>query len=149
MTILKITSIASIALMIAACHSSKKSTTSATATAPPPATTAPPVPPTPPAPAAKPSNGVFAPGNEQLTAIIGKYPDASLAVLADGYAVYTGQTCTGCHGPKDIYRRSVERWPAIIDDMAHKASITETQKDAVLKYVLSIKASQPSGPAAK
>jgi hypothetical protein len=151
MNLIKISSLAFITVLtVAACHSSKKSTTSSStassAPAPAPATTstvaAGPVAP------AKSSNGVYAPGNEELTAALTKYPDVTLPVLAEGYAVYTGEACTACHTPKGIYRKPLERWPAIIDDMAHKASLTASQKDALTKYVFSIKATQPP-PAAK
>ena len=113
--------------IIAACHSTKKTTTTAST-----------------APAVKPSNGVFAPGDEQLTAVKTKYPDATLAALTEGHGLYVG-TCTNCHGTKSIYRISEEKWPSIIDDMAHKAKLTNDQKDALSKFVFSIKASQPAG----
>jgi mono/diheme cytochrome c family protein len=130
MTILKISSFAVAALIIVACNTSKKTTT----TAAPVVTT--------PAPAAKPSNGVFIPGNDQLVAIQVKHPDATLAVLTEGHSLYTG-SCTNCHGAKSIYRIPEDKWQAIIDDMAPKARLTDLQKDALSKYVFSIKATQP------
>ncbi len=150
MNLIKISSLAFITVAIAAaCHSSKKSTSSSsTASSTPAASPAPtatvaaePVAP------AKSANGIFAPGNEELTAALTKYPDATLPVLTEGYAVYTGAACTGCHSPKNIYKRPLEKWPHIIDDMGQKASLTAAQKDALTKYVFAVKATQP--PAAK
>ena len=132
-------------LIIAACHSSKKSTTSTTATnATTPATATAPTntitagPSLPP----KSRNGIFAPGNEELIAIQAKYKDVTMQTLTDGHAIYTG-VCTNCHGAKNIYVRAEEKWKGIIDDMALEAKLTEVQKDAVYKYVLAIKATQP------
>ena len=82
------------------------------------------------------------PGDPQLTAIKTKYPDATMDKLNAGYGVYTGE-CTKCHKPKNLYKRKEEDLPGIIDKMAKKAKITDEQKDAVLKYALSVKATQP------
>lgn len=142
-----LTLLAVTAIIIAACHSKKSATsttasnTSTTTTAPtttaPTATTAigPSLP-------SKSKNGVFAPGNEELIAIQTKYKDVTMQTLTDGHAIYTG-VCTNCHGAKSIYNRAEERWKGIIDDMALEAKLTDVQKDAVYKYVLAIKATQP------
>ena len=140
MTILKISSLATAVLIIAACHSTKKTETTAAATPAPAATE------TPAAPvseAVKSKNGVFAPGEEQVTAIQSKFPGATLAVLTEGHTIYTG-TCIGCHGAKSIYRISEAKWPHIIDDMGEKAKLSATQKDALTKYIFAIKATQPA-----
>ena len=124
MTILKISSLAAAVVIIAACHSKKKATE------------------TTPAPVVKSTTGIFAPGEEELTAIKSKFPDVTLPVLTEGHAIYTG-VCTNCHGAKNIYRIPEERWQSIIDNMAPKAKITASQKDALTRYVFSIKATQP------
>ncbi|MDF2448839.1 MAG: hypothetical protein K0R26_1343 [Bacteroidota bacterium] len=124
MTTLKITSLAAAILVIAACHSKKK-TTADTASAPVKSTT-----------------GIFVPGEEELTAIKVKFPDATHEKLSEGHAIYTG-VCTKCHGAKSIYRISEDKWQPIIDDMAKKAKITDSQKDALTKFVFSVKATQP------
>lgn len=120
-------------LIIAACGASKKSIT-----------TIPPV--TPPAPdllSAKPANGIYAPGNEELAAIRARYSDVTLDQLKQGHMLYTQGACINCHGAKNIYTRDEAQWKYIIDDMAQAARISDEQKDAVYKYVLAIKATQP------
>lgn len=82
------------------------------------------------------------PGDAQLSAIKQKYPDVSMDKLNNGYGIFTGE-CTKCHKPKNLYKRKAEEIPDIIDRMAKKAKITDEQKDAVLKYALSVKAAQP------
>jgi len=119
--------------IIVACNSTKKSTTS-TAVAPATPTT-----PSTPAVASKPSNGVYAPGNDELVAIQTKFPDATLDKLKEGYALYAQGPCTNCHGTKNIYAGSDVHWKPVIDNMAEKARLTESQKDAVYKYVMAIR----------
>jgi mono/diheme cytochrome c family protein len=137
---IKITFLFVSAVMLSACSSSKKS---ATAPAPAPAPTAATVTPyLPPPVMKKPVNGVFPPRNEQLTAIQATHPEVSMQTLTEGYKIYTG-ACTNCHHAKNIYSFPEDAWPAIMDDMAHRARISHAEKDAVYKYVLAIKATQP------
>lgn len=125
-------------VLLSACSASKKSAP-APAPAPAAATATPYLPP----PVMKKSvNGVFPPRNEELTAIQATYQEVSMQTLTEGYKIYTG-ACTNCHNAKNIYSFPEEAWPAIMDDMAHKARISHAEKDAVYKYVLAIKATQP------
>ena len=82
------------------------------------------------------------PGDAQLNAIKSKYPGVTMDKLKEGYGIFTGP-CTKCHKPKNLYKRSEEELPGIIDRMAKKAKINDEQKDAVLKYVLSVKSAGP------
>lgn len=85
----------------------------------------------------------LAPGDAELKAIQVKYPDVTVQVLNEGYAVYSGP-CVKCHGQKKIFSRSEESWKKEIDEMAPKAKITEAQKDALWKYILAMKAGRPN-----
>ena len=115
MTFSKITTIALATIMLAACSTSKKSS----------------------APAAV----SIVPGEAQLTAIKAKYPDATAQQLTEGHSIFIG-ACTNCHGQYNIYKRSEASWLHEIDDMSPKAHLTATQKDALTKYVLAMKATQ-------
>ena len=114
MTIIKLTTFALATLFISACGSTKKSST--------------------------PIVNII-PGNSELTAIKTKYPDATLAQLTEGHSIYTG-ACTNCHGQKNIFKRSEASWLHEIDDMSPKANLAPAQKDALTKYILSMKATQ-------
>lgn len=116
------TLVAGIALL-AACHSSKKTSSNT---------------------ASKPANGVYAPGEAELAAIKKQDPEMSMGKLQEGYTLYTGISCTKCHGAKNIYQYSETEWKGIMDVMAKKAKINDLQKDAVYKYVLAIKAAKHS-----
>jgi glutaredoxin len=135
----KITFIFVSAIIITACSSTKKSATSTTSSA----TTSTNTRSTSPFLFANPANGIYAPGNEELTAIQAQYKDVTLDKLKEGHAIYTQGACTNCHGAKNIYDLAEVQWKSILDDMAQKAEISDAQKDAVYKYVLSIKAMQP------
>ena len=125
------------ALSIEACNSSKKSTTSMSSNQ----TTA----------NAKEdlfsfsklSNGDIPPRNEELIAIQTRYNDVTMAKLKEGHEIYTGSSCRSCHGVVNIYKHNETNWRKIIDDMATRAALTDLQKDAVYKYVLAVKATQP------
>ncbi len=132
----KIAIIALATLTLAACHTLKKGALPVAVKAEAPA----PVKPT--APPVKPADGIYEPGSEELAAIQVKYKEVTRKMLDEGYKVYTG-ACTNCHRPKSIYSFSEQSWPHIIDEMSPGAKITPAQQDAVLKYVLAIKATQP------
>ena len=110
-----------------ACHS-KKSSTASTPTPPPPA------PAGPPATVALNPNEV----NDRLLAVAKtKFENASFDQLNIGHDLYFGK-CTNCHGAKNIAKFPTENWPSIVEDMAHKARITDTEKQAVLQYVTAV-----------
>jgi hypothetical protein len=138
---LKIAIVASLTLTIAACSVFKKNKTTPTPPTPPSTTVGATSYIPDPAPAKKSKNGVIAPGNEELTAIQATYKEVTLQTLTNGYTIYTG-ACTNCHDAMNIHTRTTEQWQHIIDEMAPRANLTETQKDAVYKYVLAIKATQ-------
>lgn len=123
MTTLKLTLISILAVMITACETTKKSsTTSSNSTT---STT----------------SSTLIPGTTQLTAIKTKFPDATADQLKLGYAIFTGP-CTNCHKQYSIPKRSESSWLHEIDDMSPKANLTPEQKEALTRYVLSMKATQ-------
>lgn len=87
--------------------------------------------------------GINVPEEAEIVALQKEYPFETLTKLNEGYELYAKTTCLGCHNPKSIYKRDIASWKGIIDDMAARAKLTEQQKDAVYKYVLAIKATQP------
>jgi mono/diheme cytochrome c family protein len=136
MKTINITLITIIAIIIVACSTSKKSTPIAASPTPAPIPSTPlvlmPV-----------ANGIYEPGNEELTALQTQYKDVTLEQLKTGHLLYTQGACINCHGAKNIYTRGVEQWKYIIEDMALRSELSVAQTDAVYKYVLAIKATQP------
>lgn len=137
------------AITVVACHTSKKTTTS-TATAPITETTTTVASSTTTTtvtaslfiPSKKTFDGVYDPGSEELTAIQFQYKDATMEQLKEGYTLYAKSACISCHGAVNIYQYKEDKWGFIIQDMAYRAKLTPTQKDAVLRYVYAIKATE-------
>ena len=134
---------------MAACTSSKKTTTAPTPTAPV----------TPPAEGGSVSDpwgnsnpmgslelpkGVFAPSMADLAAIQPHFKDVTMEQLNEGFNLYTTGACINCHKAKNISRHPVSEWKPIIDDMAEKAQLNPSQKEAVYRYVIGIKAREGS-----
>jgi hypothetical protein len=94
-------------------------------------------------------NGIYAPGNDELAAIQLQFHDATLGQLNEGYSIYTEGACIKCHHANNIYNYTEVKWKALIDEMAPLAQLSGVEKDAVYKYVLSIKATQSTQTAPK
>ena len=93
--------------------------------------------------APKSPDGIYPPEAGELNAILPQYKEVTLARLKEGYSIYTQGACVNCHNPRNICQFNEGSWKGIIDDMAQKAMLPPAQKDAVYKYVLAIKATQP------
>ncbi len=91
----------------------------------------------------QPPTDIKPPGTEELTALQIQFKEATLEKLKEGHVIYTETACVKCHVAQGIYKYEVVQWKSIIDDMALRAEISDAEKDAVYKYVLAIKATQP------
>lgn len=136
--------VTALAIGIAACHTTKKSSTTTETTPAPVATTTPTTTTEPAKTSFSMFSGSSAPGEQQVNAIQMRNPGTTLEQLSKGHSIYTGE-CAGCHRVFSVYNYTQEAWPAIIDRMAHKADITEGQKDALSRYIFAMKATQPAG----
>lgn len=141
------------AIAIVACHTSKKTTTSTAVVAKTETTTSVAssttsstntITTSPYMPSKKTLDGVYDPGSDELAAIQLQYKDATMEQLKEGYTLYAKSACISCHGAVNIYQYREDKWGFIIQDMAYRAKLTPTQKDAVLKYVYAIKATDPN-----
>jgi hypothetical protein len=130
-------------IVAAACSSTKATTkaTTATGTTTPNQTTPPATSPVP--FFLVPKTGTHAPGNEELVAIQKTHKEVTLDLLKKGHAIYTQGACVSCHGAENVYKYSELEWLDLINDMAFRARLSDAEKDAVYKYVLAIKATQP------
>lgn len=122
------------ALLLLTCKSTKQNTAS---TIPPAA----PVTPAAPAPGImiRSADGIYAPGEVELTAYQPYKKDVTLDKLSKGYSLYAQSACVQCHQAKNIYDIKVTDWKGILDDMAQKANISAEQKEAIFDYVMAIK----------
>ena len=81
---------------------------------------------------------LYTPGDAQLKKIQTIYPDVTSQTLKEGYDIYMGP-CTNCHGKKNLYKHTDAEWENDVNRMAPKAKITDAQKNALWKYVLSMR----------
>ena len=58
-----------------------------------------------------------------------------LATLHEGRALFASR-CIECHTLPAVSQHSATEWPRLIDEMAGRASLKSTQRDAVLAYIL-------------
>ena len=77
------------------------------------------------------------PTDAQLTALKTKMPAATMDDLKKGHGVFYG-ACTNCHGAKDVTGYTETDLKKVIDGMSQKASLSDTDKDAVWKYALAL-----------
>jgi hypothetical protein len=84
-----------------------------------------------------PSNG---PGEAQLAAAKTRFTGVTLAELKKGHEIFYGP-CTNCHGAKGILTRDEKEWVSIVDRMAPKAHLKNDEKEAVWRYIMSVKLS--------
>jgi hypothetical protein len=82
----------------------------------------------------------YEPTDAQLTAGKTKYPDLTRDNLITGHSIYYG-VCMNCHEAKNINEFSLDEFSSILNKMARKAKLTPEEKDAVLRYAVSIKLS--------
>ncbi len=78
------------------------------------------------------------PTEAQLAAGKTRYPDMTMDVLKKGHSIFYG-ACTNCHGAKNINNYSEQEFSEILDRMAPKSDLTAEDKEAVLKYAVSVK----------
>ena len=65
-----------------------------------------------------------------------RWPDATLQDLRSGRALYL-RKCTECHAlsPGDF---SPEQWRVCIDEMADRARLVGTQRERILRYLVTV-----------
>lgn len=92
----------------------------------------------------KSQDGIYAPGVEELNALKAQFPEITIECLNQGYVLYSKGACINCHEAKSIYEIGIGQWRHVVDEMAPKAELNAYQKDALMKFILSIKATQPA-----
>lgn len=75
----------------------------------------------------------------QVTSIKTRFADVTVDELKTGHSVYTG-ACTKCHGQKNVVKYTEESLFKILDNMSKKAKITDSEKQALQRYCLAIRA---------
>jgi len=50
--------------------------------------------------------------------------------------------CIECHTLPPIWKYSREDWPKIVNDMSHRASLKPADREAVIAYILAVRAKE-------
>ena len=61
-----------------------------------------------------------------------------LTTLQKGRTLFAHR-CLECHTLPPVWHYRVEDWPAIINSMAHRASLKPAERDAILAYILAVR----------
>jgi len=65
----------------------------------------------------------------------GAHQHVDLAALREGRALFVSR-CIECHTLPAVSQHSATEWPRLIDEMAGRANLKSTERDAVLAYIL-------------
>jgi len=50
--------------------------------------------------------------------------------------------CIECHTLPPLWKYSAEDWPKIVNDMSHRASLKPAERDAIVAYILRVRATE-------
>jgi hypothetical protein len=64
-----------------------------------------------------------------------------LAKLERGRTLFVHR-CIECHTLPPIWKYSREDWPKIVNDMSHRASLKPAERDAIVAYIMAVRATE-------
>ena len=67
--------------------------------------------------------------------------DVDLALLQKGRVLFAHR-CIQCHTLPSVWYYRAEDWPLIVNSMAHRASLKPAEREAIVAYVLAVRAQQ-------
>jgi hypothetical protein len=79
------------------------------------------------------------PVTPQMAAASPRKQDVDLKTLHQGRTLFVHR-CIECHTLPAIWKYSREDWPEIVNDMSHRASLKPAERDAVIAYILAVRA---------
>ena len=65
--------------------------------------------------------------------------DVDLALLQRGRSLFAYR-CVQCHTAPSIWYYRAEDWPLIVNSMAHRASLKPAEREAIIAYILAVRA---------
>ena len=78
---------------------------------------------------------------QMATATSKKGTHADVAKLREGRTLFVHR-CIECHTLPVIWRYSLQDWPGIVNSMSHRASLKLAERDAIVAYILAVRAQQ-------
>jgi mono/diheme cytochrome c family protein len=79
------------------------------------------------------------PVTAKMASLNSRRQDVDLDKLHQGRTLFVHR-CIECHTLPAIWKYSREDWPRIVNDMSHRASLKPAERDAVIAYILAVRA---------
>jgi mono/diheme cytochrome c family protein len=64
---------------------------------------------------------------------------SNIAMLREGRALFVHR-CIECHTLPPFWHYRAEDWPKIVDSMSRRANLKPSERDAVIAYILAVRA---------
>jgi len=64
-----------------------------------------------------------------------------VATLREGRTLLVHR-CIECHTLPPLWHYRIEDWPKIVDSMSHRASLKPAERDAVVAYIIAVRATE-------
>jgi hypothetical protein len=81
------------------------------------------------------------PVTPQMASSSSRRQNVDLKKLRDGRTLFVHR-CIECHTLPPIWKYSREDWPKIVNDMSHRASLKPAEREAVIAYILAVRATE-------
>jgi hypothetical protein len=83
----------------------------------------------------------FVPPVTSQMAATRKGQHVDLAMLREGRTLLVHR-CIECHTLPPLWHYRIEDWPEIVDSMSHRASLKPAERDAVIAYIIAVRATE-------
>ena len=81
------------------------------------------------------------PVTAQMAAASSRRHDVDLAQLRQGRTLFVHR-CIECHTLPVLWRYTPKDWTEIVNGMSHRASLKTAERDAVIAYILAVRATE-------
>ena len=87
-------------------------------------------------------NGNYIPPvTPQMTRAFPGKPGADVSTMERGRTLFAHR-CIECHTLPPMWKYSRQDWPQIVNDMSHRSNLKPEERDAVIAYILAVRANQ-------
>jgi hypothetical protein len=83
----------------------------------------------------------YVPPVTQQMAAAKKGRRVDVATLREGRTLLVHR-CIECHTLPPLWHYRIEDWPEIVDTMSHRASLKPAERDAVVAYIIAVRATE-------
>jgi len=83
----------------------------------------------------------YVPPVTQQMAATKKGRRVDVATLREGRTLLVHR-CIECHTLPPLWHYRIEDWPEIVDTMSHRASLKPAERDAVVAYIIAVRATE-------